>query len=149
MRVSQWQPSGSVWDQLQQLQSEMNRLFDRWGGDARRPGYTAAYPAVNVWEEGDALNVEAELPGMDLKDLEIYVTGGNQLTIKGKREMKLPEKATWHRQERGHGTFARTLALPIEVDPDKVDARFDSGVLMIRLPKHEASKPRKINVKAE
>ena len=147
MRFSPWQPAGSVWDQLQQFQTEMNRLFDRWGNE--QGGGLATFPAVNVWEDNETVTVEAELPGLDLKDLEIYVTGGNQLTLKGERKANAPEKGVWHRQERGFGKFARSLTLPFNVDADKVDARFENGVLLVTLPKHESARPRKINVKGE
>ena len=113
------------------------------------PLMSATFPPVNVWEEGDAVLVEAELPGLDLKDLEIYVTGGNQLTVKGERKPLTPEKGVWHRQERGYGHFRRSLTLPFPVDADKVDARLENGVLLVRLAKHESARPRKIPVKAE
>jgi len=150
MKVSRWQNFQPVWNQLQQFQNDMNRVFERWGENGGRWfGQAASYPAVNVWEEGEHVFVEAELPGLDLKDLEIYVTGGNQLTVKGERKQKTPEKGLWHRQERGFGNFVRTLALPFAVDADKVDARFENGVLQVKLAKHESAKPRKIQVKAE
>jgi HSP20 family protein len=150
MRPSRWQPFGTpVWNQLQQLQAEMNHLFDRWGGDGRRFLGLAAYPPVNVWEETDALHVEAELPGLNLSDLEIYVTGGNQLTLKGQRKQPTPEKGVWHREERTFGEFSRVLTLPYPVDADKVEARFENGVLHLTLPKHETARPRKIAVKSE
>jgi HSP20 family protein len=148
MRLSRWEPLGNMWNQMQQLQNEMNRLFDRWGtgNGGQMP---AAFPAVNVWEDADAVYVDAELPGLDLKDLEIYVTGGNQLTVKGERKRPLPDKAVYHRQERGFGNFIRVLTLPFEVDSSKVDARLENGILTIKLAKHEAAKPRKIVVKAQ
>jgi HSP20 family protein len=150
MRLTRWQTFNPVWNQLQQLQTEMNQLFDRWGTDGGRLlGLGSAYPAVNVWEDADAVHVEAELPGLDLKDLEIYVTGGTQLTVKGDRKRTVPEKGVWHREERGFGNFTRTLTLPFQVNADKVEARFDNGVLLVTLPKHEAAKPRKIPVKSE
>jgi HSP20 family protein len=149
MRSSRWQPFTPMWDQLQQFQNEMNRLFDRWNDGGARAGGAATFPAVNVWEEGDAVFVEAELPGLDLKDLEIYVTGGNQLTVKGERKPFTPEQGVWHRQERAYGHFTRSLTLPFPVDADKVDARLENGVLLVRLAKHESARPRKIQVKAE
>jgi HSP20 family protein len=150
MRATRWQPANSVWNQLQQLQQEMNHLFSRWGEDGGRwLGLAGGFPAVNVWEDADRVFVEAELPGLDLKDLEIYVTGGNQLTLKGERKPVTPEKGVWHRQERTFGSFSRTLTLPFNVDADKVDARFENGVLLVSLPKHESSKPRKITVKGQ
>jgi HSP20 family protein len=148
MRSSRWQSFTPVWNQLHQFQSEMNHLFDRWtdGGLFTAP---AAFPPMNVWEDGDRVCVEAELPGLNLKDLEIYVTGGNQLTVKGQRQPCVPDKGVWHRQERVFGTFTRALTLPFPVDADKVDARLENGVLQIDLTKHESARPRKIAVKAE
>jgi HSP20 family protein len=148
MRQTRWQPfNTSMWNQLQQMQSEVNRLFDRWG-DGGTPS-AATFPAVNVWEDADQVFVEAELPGVDANALDIQVTGGNQLTLRGERTPKLPEKAVLHRQERGYGSFSRVLTLPFPVNADKVDAQFSNGVLVIKLPKHEAAKARKINVKGE
>jgi HSP20 family protein len=148
MRSSRWQSFNPVWNQLQQFQDEMNRLFDRWhsGGSFFGP---SAFPALNVWEDGEDVHVEAELPGLELKDLEIYVTGGNQLTLKGEHKPAVPEKGVWHRQERAFGAFHRSLTLPFPVDPDKVEARLENGVLHLRLTKHESARPRKIPVKAE
>src|SRR5438876_6615216 len=145
MRLSRWQPFTPFLDQLQQLQGEMNRLVERWGGDGgwARP-FAATYPAVNVWEDADNVFVEAELPGLDLKDLEIYVTGGNQLTLKGERKRQTPEKAVFHRQERSFGAFTRVLTLPFAVNSEKVEARLENGVLWVKLAKHESVKPRKI-----
>jgi HSP20 family protein len=138
----------SPWSQLQELQREMNRLFDRWGdGGAVASGRT--YPAVNVWEDGEALHLEAELPGVSQKELEVLVTGQNQLSIKGERKPEKLEKAIWHRQERGFGTFSRVLNLPYPVDSGKVEARLENGVLHVKLAKHEAAKARKISVKSE
>jgi HSP20 family protein len=59
-----------------------------------------------------------------------------------------PEGGAWHRQERGQGNFVRTLTLPTQVDAEKVEAKLEHGVLQLRLPKHEAAKPRKIVVKS-
>jgi HSP20 family protein len=148
MLLSRWQPFTPVWGQLQQLQSEMNRLFDRWG-DGGTGLRTVAYPAVNIWEDAERVYLEAELPGLELKDLELHVTGSNQLTIKGERNPCLPEKAAWHRQERGFGPFTRVLTLPFDVDANKVDARLEHGVLYVQLAKHPSAKPRKITVKAD
>jgi HSP20 family protein len=146
MYGTRWQQFSPIWNQLQQFQSEMNRVFDRWNGPTSAP---SAFPPVNVWEEADHLEVEAELPGLDLKDLEIYVTGGNELTVKGCREPKAAQNASWHRRERPTGEFLRSLTLPYPVDPDKVEARLENGVLHITLAKHESARPRKIPVRAE
>ena len=130
-----------------QFQSEMSRLFDRWSDEGQQ-GWTS-YPPLNVWEQEDTLYVEAELPGLKIEDLEIFVTGNNQLTLKGERKPLLVDKAIRHRQERSVGKFVRTITLPFPVNPDNVDARFENGVLQIKLAKHESAKARKITVKAE
>jgi HSP20 family protein len=82
-----------------------------------------------------------------MEDLEVLVTG-DELTLKGeRREVKL-EGASYHRHERGVGTFSRTVRLPIAIDSNKVQARLQEGVLTVTLPKSEASRPRKIEVKS-
>jgi len=151
MLATRWQPFGVAgpWSEMNRLQTEMNRLFDRFGFEdgGRRPAPT--YPALNLWQDGDNLYVEAELPGMELSDLEMYVSGGNQLSLKGKREAPSVEKGAWHRQERGYGSFTRAITLPHDVDAEKVEAEFHDGVLCVTLPKREGSKPRRIEVKAD
>jgi HSP20 family protein len=133
-----------VWRSLNEMQHEMNCLFDRWGNHAYGLVET---PALNLWEENDALYLEAELPGLALEDLEIFVTGHNQLTLKGERKPPTVEKGVQHRQERGFGKFTRSLTLPFAVDENNVEARFENGVLKVRLPKHEQAMPRKITIK--
>lgn len=148
--LSRWQPVNPVLREMGRLQSEFNQLFDSFGlGDRGWSSLAAAFPALNVWEDESNLFVEAELPGMALGDLEIYVTGGDQLTIKGDRKQPEVQKGTWHRQERGFGSFVRTVTLPLSVNADKVQGRFQNGVLTVTLPKAEAARPRKITVKGE
>jgi HSP20 family protein len=134
------------WQPLEELRSEMSRLFDRWGGEAGRM-LRPVYPPLNLWEDADHVYVEAELPGLELSDLEIYVSGHNQLSIKGERKVPQIDKGAWHRQERSYGAFTRTLELPFDVDADKVSAQFKNGVLTITLPKRDEVKPRRIEVK--
>ena len=76
----------------------------------------------------------------------MYVTGENQLSIKGERRPPELKDGTWHRQERGYGSFSRLMELPGAVDCDKVSAEFKNGVLTITLPKKEEAKPRRIEV---
>jgi HSP20 family protein len=144
MFFSRW-TMNPVWRSLNEMQHEMNRVFDRLG---QQPFGVGEFPALNLWEEENALYLEAELPGLELSDLEIFVTGRNQLTIKGERKAPNFEKGVTHRQERGFGKFTRSLTLPFAVDEEKVEARFEQGVLKVRLPKHEAAMPRKIEIKA-
>ncbi|HZT80279.1 MAG TPA: Hsp20/alpha crystallin family protein [Gemmataceae bacterium] len=148
--MTRWQPYADLWGKMSQLRDEMDRLFESFGlGDGGWPTLAVAYPAVNVWDDSDHVYAEAELPGMELNDLEIYVTGGNQLTIKGERKPWTPGQGVWHRQERGFGSFSRLIELPYDVDAERVEARFHNGVLTITMPKSEAAKPRKITVKTE
>jgi HSP20 family protein len=135
---------------LDWFQDEVGRLFERLEPTNRLwLRRAASYPPLNVWEDADNLYVEAELPGMQLENLEIYVTEGNQLTLKGERKAQETDAGVWHRQERGFGAFERVLTLPAVVEPDKVAARFEHGVLHITLPKSAKAKPRRIQVKAD
>ena len=130
------------------LHREVERLFDGFGpGFMRLPHRRAGlFPALNVWDQGESLCVEAELPGLNQDSLEIYAIG-NELTIKGRRAPMEGRDLAYHRQERGTGEFSRVIALPAEVDPDKIEAVLKDGVLTLRLPKAESAKPRKIALK--
>jgi HSP20 family protein len=132
---------------LMQLQSEVNRLFDSLFETAPAVrGYSAAYPGVNIWEDGDAAYLEAELPGVTMDDIEVLVTG-NEVTINGERKISEPEGgASYRRRERGGGRFSRTLSLPWDIDAAKVEATLHDGVLTVTLPKCESCKPRKVKV---
>src|SRR5687768_6828123 len=131
---------------LFRLHNEMNRWTEGFFDDApvARP-YGPAYPALNTWEDADNAWVEAELPGLGLDDIEVLVNGG-EVTINGQRKLGEPEGAAWHRRERSHGRFSRTLTLPWDVDADKVHAALHDGVLTVQLPKAETAKPRKVKV---
>jgi HSP20 family protein len=134
---------------MHQLRDEMDRFFtDAVDPRSASSTFDPSYPPLNVWEDDDSLFVEAELPGMQLAKLDIFITEGNQLSLRGERT---PIEATgaWHRRERGYGKFHRQLTLPFPVDPDKVEARLEQGVLYLRLPKSPKAKPRRIDVKGE
>ena len=103
---------------------------------------------MNVWADEHAVYAEVDLPGIDPDKLDISVIEGNRLTIQGERPVVELPNAVWHRQERGYGTFTRELTLPTLVDADKVEARYEHGVLKLTLPKAEAAKPRKITVRS-
>jgi HSP20 family protein len=127
------------------VRREVGDLFDSFfNGQEPR---ARAYPAVNVWEDGDNLFAEAELPGLSMDDIEVLVVN-SVLTIKGQWEVANDEKATYHRRERVVGEFCRTFTLPVDIDATKVEATLKNGVLTIRLPKSEAVRPRKITVKS-
>ena len=147
MLTTRRNPATRSWGEVRQLRDEMNRLFASF--NQQWPGLGTGYPVVNVWQDADNLYAEAELPGIDLGDLEIFVTGGDQLSIKGERKPIDGQEGVWLRRERPFGRFARLLTLPVDVDANKVQARLVNGVLTLTLPKSEAAKPKKIAVKAE
>jgi len=130
---------------MTQLRGEVDRLLGDFFGTPAVPA--GVYPPMNVWEENETLFAEAELPGFRNEDVDISVVG-NELTIKGARpEANWDEgKPTFHRRERGVGTFTRVLRLPVEINAEKIEAELRDGVLTIRLPKAEAAKPRKIAI---
>jgi HSP20 family protein len=133
-----------------QLRQEMDRAMNSvltGAPGAWLPDFAQArvFPALNVWEQADELCVEAELPGLKADELDISVEG-DVLTIKGQRGENAQEGATFHRRERGVGAFSRVLRLPVPVAPDRVQASFRDGVLLITLPKAEEARPRKIKV---
>ncbi len=136
-----------MWPELGQLRREMDRLFntlgDPWGAPLAR---TSSFPAVNVWEDGDRLCLEAEIPGVEPDDLDLQVVA-DELTIKGHLGPLEERNLTYHRQERGTGDFTRLVRLPVEIDADKVGAVLKDGVLTLTLPKAEVARPRKITVK--
>ena len=133
---------------VHQLRDEMDRLLSGVFGRTavwQWPGAAGGQPAVNVWESEDALKVELEVPGLKHNQLDVSVVG-DELSLKVERPDVRQEGVTYHRRERPAGSFSRVLRLPVEVDPDRVEAELCDGVLTIRLPKAESAKPRKIKV---
>lgn len=135
------------------LQRDMNRVFEtfwhrvgdlHWpwgGGDARS----------DVVETKDHVEVSIELPGMEMKDIEVSVTD-DMLTIKGEKKVeRQEEKRGYYLSERSYGAVYRTIPLPPGVDGGKADASFKNGVLTIRLPQtpEAQAKMKRIEVKAE
>lgn len=132
------------------LRSEMGRLLDDFIGSRRyqRVGSRTAYPALNVWETAGDYLVEAELPGLKMEELELFIRG-NELSIRGTRSKEKKTSATavaLHRQERATGDFHRVIELPTEVNGNAIEASLKNGVLTVKVPKAESAKPRKIAV---
>lgn len=136
-----------------QLRDEMDRLVSDFfgpenGGALPRWNRPAVgFPPLNVWEDGDTLYAEAEMPGVKSDELDISVIAGD-LTIRGRRGEPQATGVAYHRQERGSGEFNRVLRLPVDVDANRVEATLTDGVLLIKLPKAESAKPKKIKVSA-
>jgi len=136
---------------IQQLRDEVDRLVSNVFSNPTVAGATRlvtgrGFPAVNVWEDGENVFVEAEVPGLKAEDLDITVVG-DELTLKGERSEASEEQASFHRRERGIGPFTRVVRLSSEVKADQVQASLTDGILLLKLPKTEAAKPRKIKVK--
>jgi HSP20 family protein len=156
---------------LEELRDEMDRLWTSltaapplhgWGTEQR----TGVFPAVNMRDRDDAIVVEAELPGLDVGDIDINVTA-DEIILKGRRpeaaEARRPEpagqagngeaaegdatKVTWLRRERGTGAFERRLSLPVAVDASLVEAQLVDGVLTVTCPKAPESQPHKVTVR--
>ena len=98
MLTTRWQPLGTVWPEMNRLQEEMEQRLRRAGMNDPRRSAQSVYPPLNLWEDDNNLYVEAELPELELTDLEIFVTGDNQLSIKGERKQPERENGMWHLQ---------------------------------------------------
>ena len=137
----------SIWQEMDQLQREMNRLFD--STSKGRVFNSPSYPAINIWTNEDGQVISAEMPGVHPDDIDIDVTG-DALSISGERKPdEVAKDAYYHRRERSYGSFSRTVQLPFMVDTNKVEASFKNGVLLISLPRAEADKPKKIAIKSK
>jgi HSP20 family protein len=143
-------PAGDLW----QLSRGLNRLFDEafqgWPFQRDENGtLTSAWiPAVDVFEDRDAVKIVAELPGVRPEDVKLSIEQ-NVLTVRGEKRQQAEERTERvHRYERAYGTFERTFALPGTVDPERIEATFENGLLTVTLPKAERAKPREIPVKA-
>lgn len=134
---------------LSVLQDRMNRLFNDSYGPKREDDLTSRgtwAPAVDIYEADGGLVLKAEAPGMRREDFEVNVEN-NTLSIRGERKLDAAIKQeNFHRVERAYGHFMRSFTLPTTVDATKITADYKDGVLCVRLPIREDSKPRSINV---
>ena len=149
MNLIRWDP----FKDLQGLQDRMNRLFNestgRLTGRAEDVFGGQWAPVVDIYESDQEFIVNAELPGLEIKDLDLQIQE-NVLTLKGEKRMEKEVKEDrYHRVERAYGAFQRTFALPKSVDSEKVKARLKDGVLEIRIPKLERVWPKNIPVEVQ
>jgi HSP20 family protein len=137
-------------DLLHQLEQRMGLTFTplrtaEWPG-TEAASATAWLPPVDIFEESDEIRLVAEVPGVKPEDVKISVVG-NLLTIKGTKEQAAEEKAERvHRYERTYGPFERSFTLAASIDPNKIKATYNLGVLTITLPKAETAKPHLIKI---
>jgi HSP20 family protein len=140
---------------LGSLFREIEKTFDDFSRRSPLAGYfgdgTAA-PKIDVSEGKDGLEVTAELPGVEEQDIEVTLSR-DVLTIRGEKKSERDEAdkdKNWHLVERRYGLFSRSVTLPYEPDSDKVEAKFEKGVLRVRLPKpaEMTKKEKKITIRA-
>ena len=128
-------------------ENEMEDLMERFFGNGEEWGLTRFTPSLNVSETDTGFEVSAELPGLKPDEVKVELKEGN-LWISGEKKEETEEKGkTFHRIERRHGEFRRMVQLPGSVDEEKVEAKFEHGVLTVNVPKSEKVKPKRIAVK--
>jgi len=144
------------WSLLRQIQQDLNNSLNYFEGPAAENTdndnsdvVTSHWrPAVDIREERDRYVIEADLPGVDPKDIEVTMEDG-VLTLKGERRFEKEASGdNYKRVERAYGVFYRRFSLPDTANPDKIEAHGKNGVLEIVLPKEEKVQPRRINVQS-
>jgi HSP20 family protein len=137
-----WEPFREFAD----LQNEMSRLINGWAGEGNANGARTWAPSVDVWETDDEVVYAFDLPGIPEDKISVEVEDGT-LTVAGERERsETTEGDRFYRYERRFGSFARSIGLPQGVKEDEIEAHYHDGVLEIRVPKPEQSKPRRIQI---
>lgn len=136
-----------LFGELDRLQRQMSSLFGGFPASLRSTR-VGLFPQINVGSTDDSVEIVAFVPGLDLSKLDVSIEKG-LLTITGQRDTesdRLPEGARQYAQERFSGSFRRAVELPQQADPQKVQARYVDGCLLISVGKRETSKPLSINV---
>ncbi|UCF72634.1 MAG: Hsp20/alpha crystallin family protein [Deltaproteobacteria bacterium] len=126
-------------------------LFDRFFNDLSLPSFFGEekllVPAFDISETEKEYVITGEIPGMDVKDLDVTLLDG-VLTVKGEKNQKKEDKdENYHRVERSYGSFQRNFRIPEKVETDKLDATYKDGILKLTLPKAEVNEVKKIEVK--
>lgn len=126
---------------LRLFQDTVNRMLSDQAATSRPWA-----PAVDILETDNDLVLKADLPGLEMRDIDIQIENGT-LTLKGERKFEKEENNKgYHRLERSYGSFVRYFTVPETIDPEKVRADYHNGVLTITLPKKEIAKPRTVKV---
>ena len=126
------------------------RLFeDAFGRLLSEPAASRPWsPAVDIYESENELVLKADVPDVDLKDINVNVEN-QTLTVSGERKFEKEEgNKGYHRIERAYGSFSRSFAVPGVYDLEHIAASYKNGVLTVKLPKKEAAKPRQIKIEA-
>ena len=148
MAIVRWSPFRDGFRDMVGLQDEVNRLFETFAkpNDSQSLIEGTWAPSVDIHENKDEIVIDAELPGINQKDISVTVTD-NVLTIRGeKKQEKEVKEENYHRVERSYGLFSRSFTLPVGVKADQIKAGYKDGVLKITLPKAEEVKPKQISI---
>lgn len=138
----------SPFEELWRWQQELDELFgDGAGPGAIRSLPRGTFPAVNIGQSPEKVDVYLFAPGIDPKSLQVLIQQ-NLLTVSGERRIATEEKATYYRQERFSGSFQRSITLPEDVSPDAVDAQYRDGVVHISVQRRETARPRQIEIQS-
>src|SRR5215472_15017803 len=127
--------------ELRRMQNEMSRVFSGLAPATRD------FPPINIWLGENSVVVTSELAGVARDDVTINLQE-DVLTLEGARRPTQQQDVNWQRRERAYGTFSRVVQLPFPVDPEKVQARFENGILEIELERLEADRPKRIQIRA-
>src|ERR1043165_6118083 len=136
----------SMFEELFRMSDQMDELFGRGTQPpAIRSVARGTFPPINMGATPDGISLYLFAAGLDPKTVELNIQR-NLLTVAGERKIPLKEQATYYRQERFGGAFRRVIALPEDVDPERVEAKYRDGVLQITARRRESTKPRQITV---
>ena len=149
MSVIKWGPL----KELEEMRRDMDRLFDEifsplqrrrrtWG---EKPDTVPIVPNVEIYDRTNEIVFRAELPGVKKEDIDLSITK-DSLTLKGEIKKEEEVEAEYYVSEISYGSFARTVALPVEVESEKAKATFKNGILELVLPKREEAKPKEIKI---
>lgn len=142
-------PFDDVFNEFRRLEREMGALLDGEptlsGSRNIRAFSSGSFPAVNVAATPEAVTVYLFAPGIDPRSLDISIQQ-NVLAVSGVREIKPQKEGTWFRQERFSGEFRRVVALPDDVDAEKVDARYVEGIVHVTIGRRVSEQPRRIDI---
>ena len=138
---------GNLFDEFRRLENEMDQLVGRgfWPAGIRSVA-RGTYPPINVGTTPDQVDVYLYAAGLDAKSLDISMQQ-NLLTVSGERKPPVQEDVNYYRKERFEGNFRRLVTLPEDVDADQVEAQYLDGILHVSVKRHEASRPKQIEVK--
>jgi len=143
-----WLDQWSSFFDVDKTLEEMDRMLSGIGRPLEiRSVPRGTLPAINLYDQGEAMVMVAETPGLKAEDLDVTVLH-DTVTLKGHRDQQEAEGSRYYRRERGLGEFARTITLPDPINPEKVQADYADGVLTVRMGKAEEIKPKKVEIKA-